>query len=72
VDVSAVTIVVQKEVQLGVLGKGRVGERGEITRDWYGKIECGVNETCKRGACFEKKIVLISRHSVFGILWFVV
>jgi hypothetical protein len=67
---SAVTVVIQKEVQLGVSEKRRVGEKGEISRDWYGKIECGVNETGKRGACFEKKKkVLISRHSVFGILW---
>ena len=51
-DMSAVMVVIEKEVQLGVLEKGRVGETGEINRDWYGKIECGVNEVGKRGECF--------------------
>jgi hypothetical protein len=52
---SALMVVIEKEVQLGVLEKGRVGERGEINRDRYGKIECGVNEVGKRGECFGKK-----------------
>ena len=49
-----------------------MGETWDINRDRYGKIECGVNEVGKRGECFEKKKVLISRHNVFGIpcsLW---
>jgi hypothetical protein len=52
---SAVTVVIEKEVQLRVLEKERMGETGEVNRDWYGKIECGVNEAGKRGECFEKK-----------------
>jgi hypothetical protein len=32
VDMSAVMVVIQKEEQLGVLEKGRVGETGDINR----------------------------------------
>jgi len=56
----------RKRYTLRVLEKERVGETGEINRDWYGKCdECGVNEGGKRGECFEKKM-LFSRHTVFG------
>jgi hypothetical protein len=52
---SAVTVVIEKEVQLRDLEE-RMGETGEVHRDWYGKIECGVNEARKRGECFEKSV----------------